>query len=92
MSYKKDAILTLRINTKVKKDAMKTARKLGLSLSIIVNTYLQDFQKTKTFSTTIDDTSMDFYKWDEYVTFDEGVPAEEVLAYLQKQIHGKKMD
>jgi addiction module RelB/DinJ family antitoxin len=41
------AIINLKADTKVKKDAQKTAAELGLTLSAIINAYLKQFIRTK---------------------------------------------
>ena len=43
-----DTIITIRINSKLKKDAQKAAKELGFTLSAIINAYLIDFVKNKT--------------------------------------------
>ncbi len=42
------AILTIRTEPAVKKQAQKVAESLGFSLSTLVNAYLRNFLKTKT--------------------------------------------
>lgn len=42
------SLLTVRTDTKLKKQAAKIASRLGFTLSSIVNAYLKDFVKTKT--------------------------------------------
>ncbi|EKD85343.1 MAG: hypothetical protein ACD_38C00038G0007 [uncultured bacterium] len=42
------AVINIKINPQVKKDAQKVAGKLGLSLSSLINGYLRQLIKTKT--------------------------------------------
>ena len=41
------AVINIKIDPKVKKDAQKMAQKLGFSLSALLNGYLRHFLKTK---------------------------------------------
>lgn len=80
-------IMTLRLPSKVKKDAMKVADDLGISLSVVITTSLKKFIRDKYI--TIGNPSedhIDFYKNNRsYVEVNSS--AEEVASFLR---HEKK--
>lgn len=53
MSY---AIVTTKVDPKLKKDAMAAAKSLGISLSVVIKGLLKEFIRTKTVT---------FSEWDE---------------------------
>lgn len=46
------AVINIRVNSTVKKQAQKTAEKMGLSLSDVINGFLRHLIKTKTVTFT----------------------------------------
>jgi addiction module RelB/DinJ family antitoxin len=47
------AIINIKTNPKVKKQAQKVAEDLGLSLSAVINGYLKQFVRSKSFQVTL---------------------------------------
>jgi len=50
LSYMKTAVLNIKIDPKVKKDAQKVADELGFTLSAIINASLKNLARSKTVS------------------------------------------
>lgn len=53
MSY---AVVTTKVDPKIKKEAMATAQSLGIPLSVVIKGFLREFIRTKTVT---------FSEWDE---------------------------
>ncbi len=47
-------VLNVKTDREVKEDAQRIAGEMGIPLSIVVNAYLKDFIRTRTFSTTLE--------------------------------------
>lgn len=43
-----DAVVTIKIDSQTKKEAQKTAERLGMPLSVVIKAFLKQFIKTKT--------------------------------------------
>ena len=52
MSY---AVVTTKVDPKLKKEAMATAQSLGMPLSVVIKRYLREFIRTKTVTFSEDD-------------------------------------
>ncbi len=80
--------MTLRLPAKIKKDAMKVADDLGVSLSTVIQTYLRKFIHEKHITIgNIDDSHINYYKNNpKYVEVNSS--AEDVASFLRA--HKKK--
>lgn len=47
-------VLNVKTDREVKEAAQQIAKEMGIPLSIVVNAYLKDFIRTRTFSTTLE--------------------------------------
>ncbi|HAZ28835.1 MAG TPA: hypothetical protein DCY48_03630 [Candidatus Magasanikbacteria bacterium] len=95
---KKQAVITIKIESSLKDAAMKTADELGLSLSGIVNAYLKDLVRTKQIFFDAREEkpsaylrkalkeSEEDYKNGDYYSFDD---PKEALAFLKDVSDGK---
>lgn len=73
--------MSVRVEPNLKKEVKKLCKNLGISTSLVVNTYLKKFIEDKQITIGYDDTDPRFYKWDDFV--DVNAPAKEVLSYLK---------
>jgi addiction module RelB/DinJ family antitoxin len=75
--------MTLRLPTKIKKDAMKVADDLGISLSTVIQTYLRRFINEKHITVgQINENHIDYYKSNpQYVEVNSS--AEDVASFLR---------
>lgn len=75
--------VSIRIDPKLKKDAMKLSKDLGVSLSLVISTYLKKFLEAKCLVIGKDaDLYYEYYQGPE--TMDVDLPAKEVLTFLKK--------
>jgi addiction module RelB/DinJ family antitoxin len=93
------AIINIKIEPAVKKQAQKLAADLGLSLSSVIKAYLKQFLRTKTISlSTVSEEPSDYLikalkesrediKAGSVVSFESGKDA---LTYLDSMIHDKQ--
>lgn len=88
------AVVNVKVNPKVKKEAQKVAERLGLSLSSLINGYLRHLIKTKTVFFSLKEEPTD-YLLDALKESKEDIKAgrvisfkkpNEVLNYLDKMI------
>ncbi len=93
------AIINFTTEEKIKQEAQKVAKTMGLSLSTVLNNYLKHFVQTKTVVFTTDDETPNHYltkalrqseddvKAGRIITFNS---AQEELDYLDKEIADEK--
>jgi len=68
------AVINIKTNSKVKKEAQKVSAELGLSLSGVINGFLKQFVRTKTVMFTLD----------------ESIPSDYLLASLKAATEKRK--
>ncbi len=79
------ATITTRIPDQKKAQAHKLAKKMGITLSSLVNIRINEFIRTKKVHIDLDDdTQLEYYQTPDSIPVNE--PAEKVLAYLAKLI------
>lgn len=93
------ASILIKTDPQVKKKAQKTAEKMGISLTSVINRYLKHFIQTKSITFTIDDEVPTQYMINSLKQAEEDIengrailfenPADE-LAYLDKLIKDEK--
>jgi len=89
------AVINIKTDPKVKTDAQKIARQIGVSLSSLINAYLKRFIRTKTVTFSADDevpnkhtlaimrqAEKDYKRGNTSPAFKTG---EEAVAWLEKQ-------
>ncbi len=89
------AIINFTTEEKIKQEAQKLARKMGISLSTVLNNYLKHFVKTKTIVFTADDEIPNKWLINALTESEADIKAgrvitfknpEEEFAYLDKEI------
>ncbi len=93
------AVINFTTEEKIKQEAQKTAKKMGVSLSMVLNNYLKHYIRTKTVTFVVDDEIPNQYLINALKQSEEDVKAgrvitfkspQEELAYLDKEIADEK--
>ena len=74
-------LLSIRIESKLKKQVKKVCKELDIPASLVIKTYLKKFVEEKKITIGYDDTDSRFYENDDFV--EVNAPAEEVIEYLK---------
>lgn len=93
----KNSVINIKVDKREKAKAQKLARKLGFSLSSVMNAYLKDFLRKQRIAVGIDEESLELSDWakEELRQTEEDIQAgrvvafdtvDEELAYLDKLI------
>jgi antitoxin component of RelBE/YafQ-DinJ toxin-antitoxin module len=93
------AVINFTAEEKIKREAQKVAKKMGLSLSMVLNNYLKHFVRTKTVVFSADDETPNQWLIDALKKSEADEKAgrviefknpREELAYLDKEIADEK--
>ena len=77
-------IMSIRVEPELKKEVQKLCKQLGISTSLVVNTYFKKFLEERKLTIGYDDTDPRFYQWGDFVEVNE--PIENVIDFLKKTI------
>lgn len=81
------AVITARIPDKKKEEAQKLAKELWLSLSSLINVWVNQFLRTKSISVKVSDTHPAFYEGEEALPVNEEMDV--VIDFLEKSLTDK---
>lgn len=79
------AVINFTTEEKTKQEAQKVAKKMGVSLSMVLNNYLKHFVRTKTVVFSADDETPNQYLINALKQSEEDVKAGRVIAFKNAQ-------